>query len=184
MPAVAATDRKLQQTAVHSFRCESLPRSWRLCGLRRPWPEVRVSLLRPGPLPVSVKAGGCRKGRHCSGEPDPSTVAPCFSGVLGFFRELSWLGSFFLPSRQVTSSQRTAVLSLGLLSKPHISGLSPPLRQETHNSAWGLQDRSADPACSSSFALPSADQLLRSPLTPWSSCSAPAGFPAEGLFQV
>ena len=160
---MAATDRKLQQTGAHCFRCESLPRSWRLCALRRPWPGVRVSLLRLGPLPVSVKAGGCRKERHCSGEPGPSTVAPCFSGVLGFFSELSGLGSSFLPTRQVSSSQPTAVLSRGLLSKPQSQG-SVRLCAKTHNSAWGVRDRSADPACSS---LPCPPQTsCRVPLRP------------------
>lgn len=85
-----------------------------------------------------------------------------------------------VPSGQVSSSLPTAVLSVGRLSKPHVPALSPPLRQETHNSAWGVQDCSADPVCSSHFFLlrrPAAafpsDCLKRLFCSSWFPCGGP-----------
>ena len=123
-----------------SFRWESLPPSWRVWGLRRPWPEVRVSLLSLGPPPVSAKAGGCREGRHCGGEPDPSTVAPCFSGVLGRFSEPPRWGA---PSRCPVRSgflftADSSTFPGSALQTPRRSAQSP-LRRETQSSAWACR---------------------------------------------
>lgn len=137
------------------------PPSWSVCGLRRRWPEVRVSLLSLGPLPVSAKAGGCREGRHCGGEPGPSTwhlASPA-----------SWAASANLPvgerlpavpSGQRSSSRPTAVPSLGRLSRPHAAALSPPLRQETQSSAWACRTAALTPRLVLAFSC-FAGQRLR-----------------------
>lgn len=148
-------------------------------GLRRPWPGVRVSLLRLGP-PVSVKAGGCRKGRHCSGEPGPSTVAPCFSQRPGLLVWTFRLRSSFLPSRPgfplFTADSRPlpGVCSPG----PSVRG-SVRLCAKTHSSAWACRTAALTPRAV--LCLPRRPAAAQTPPAPWSSFSAPAGFPTRGL---
>ena len=60
-----------------------------------------------------------------------STVTPCFYGRPGFLHKHSQLWISFFPSPQAVSSQPMAVLSLGLLSNPHIPAPSPRAHWQT-----------------------------------------------------
>ena len=133
---------------------------------------VRESALA-GALPNAHGGRGWCMGREASMATlpfvCPSTMALCFYGDPGFFQEDSWLRSSFLPSPQAVSLQRTAVLSLGLLSKPHVPAPSPWARV----SVWDMQGCGLDPLCRSHSVLPATDRLLHSPLSPQSSPSVP-----------
>ena len=101
-----------------------------------------------------------------------------FYGGLGFLQEHSWLWSSSFPSPQAVSSQPTAVLSPGLLSKPHVPAPRPCLHWQTHVSSWDMQSCDLDPLCRSHSVLPATDWLLHSPLRSQSSPSVPADLPA------
>ena len=58
-----------------------------------------------------------------------STIALCFYSGPGFLHECSQFLSSPLPSPQGVSMQPTAVVSLGLLSKPHVPAPTPPSTQ-------------------------------------------------------
>ena len=62
-----------------------------------------------------------------------------FRGGPGFFRKHSWLLRPTLPPLQAVSAQPTAVLSLGLSSKPRVTAPSPHPYQWTRVSGWGTQ---------------------------------------------
>ena len=93
-----------------------------------------------------------------------STMALHFYGGPGFLCKHSQLQISSLPSTQAVSLQPTAVLSLCLLSKPHVPAPSPHLHQWTHISGWGTQGCGTDHLCRSHSVLLVTDQLLCSPL--------------------
>ena len=120
-----------------------------------------------GALP---SAQGCR-GRHMGREAvmaalplaHHSTVVLHFCGSPGFSHNHSCLWISSLPSPHAVSSQPTAVLSLGLLYKPHVPAPSPCLHQWTHISGWGMQGCGIGHLCRSHSVLPTTDRLLNSP---------------------
>ena len=103
-----------------------------------------------------------------------STMVLHFYGAPCFCNEHFWLRSSSFPSLQAVSSQPTAVLFPGLLSKPHVPAPSPHAHQWTHVSGWGVQGCGTDYLCRCHSVLPATDLLLRSPLSPRSSPSVPA----------
>ena len=91
-----------------------------------------------------------------------SSMAIHFCGVPDFLQEHSQLWSSSLPASQAVSMQPTAVLSPGLLSKPHVPTPNPCVHQWTHVSGWGAQSCGKDYLCRSHSVLPATDQFLSS----------------------
>ena len=94
----------------------------RLCRVHSPW-----------------LAGAGTRDKGCSGlipwaslNNDTLYSGSCFLHKLPVYRPPP-----SLPSPQDVSSERTTVLCLGLLSKPHISGPSPCVQWWTPSQAWG-----------------------------------------------
>ena len=135
---------------------------WRLTGMCEPTPA--------GTPPSASRGGGQSGGREAVMVALPftchSTMALHFHGGLGFLQEHSQMWSSSLPSPQAVSTQPTAVLSPGLLSKPYVPASSPRPHQQTHNSGWGMQGCVMDHQCRSHSVLPATDWLLCSPSGP------------------
>ena len=89
-------------------------------------------------------------------------LALCFYGSPGFLHKHSWLWISSLLSPQAVSLQPTAVLSPGLLSKPHVPTPRPCAHQWTLISGRGMQGCGTDCLCRSHSVLPATDQLLHS----------------------
>ena len=102
-----------------------------------------------------------------------STMVLCFCGGPDFLHEHCQLWSSSLPSFQAVPSQPTAILSLGLLFKPHVPAPSPCVHQRTLISGWAMQGCGMDHLCRSHSVLPATDWLLSSPPSPRSSPSVP-----------
>ena len=91
-----------------------------------------------GALPNAQGGRGQCVGREVAMVPTPppahhSTMLLCFYGGPGFLQNHSQLQISSLPSLQAVSSQLTAVLCSGLVSK------SPCLHWRAHISGWGRQ---------------------------------------------
>ena len=82
-----------------------------------------------GAPPSACRGRGRHMGREAAMATPPfarhSTMALCLCGRPGFLRGLSWLQSSSLLSPRAVSAQPAAVLSPGLLSKPHVPAPSP-----------------------------------------------------------
>ena len=92
-----------------------------------------------------------------------STAALHFYGSPGFLHTHSRLWISSLPSPQAMPSQPTAVLSLGLLSNPHVLATSLCPHLWTHLSGWTVHGCGKDHLCKSHTVLPATDKLLCPP---------------------
>ena len=89
-----------------------------------------------------------------------STMVPHFQGSPRFPQKHSPRQRSSLPSLQAISTQPTAVLSPGPLSKPHTSTPRPCQHRQTPISGWGVQDCGPDHLCKSCSVLPATDGPL------------------------
>ena len=98
----------------------------------RVWEPVVAGAREPAPVetPPSAQGGrGWHVGREAAMVSPPLmchlTIVLCFYGSLNFLHKHSQLHVSSISFPQPVSSQPTAVLSLGLLSEPHIPAPSP-----------------------------------------------------------
>ena len=130
-------------------------------------PASARELALAGALPSAEGGRGQRVRREAAMAAPPlvhhSTVAICFYGSPSFLHKNSWLRISSLPSLQAVSLQPTAVLSPGLLSKPHVPAPNPCPHQRTHVLGWGTQGFGMDHVHRSQSVLPAIDWSLYSP---------------------
>ena len=108
--------------------------------------------------------------RGYNGSPSPPfthllIMVLCFRSGSGFLLWTPLAVAYTLQPLLAVSAQPIAVLSLGLSSKPWVPAPSPGLYQmDTPISSWGLQGGGRDHLYRSLSVLPTANQLLLSPL--------------------
>ena len=122
-----------------------------------------------GAFPSTWAGRGWHVGREAAmAAPPPahhSIMMPCFYGSPGFFHKHSRLQISSLLSPHAVSSHPAAVLSLGLLSNPHVPAPSPHVHWWTHVPGQGTQDCGMDCLCRSHSVLPAKDRPFHYPLT-------------------
>lgn len=100
------------------------------------------------------------------------TMVGCFDGGPEFFHKFSHLWSSSFPFLQVVSLQPSAVVSLGLLSRPYVPAPSPSVRKDIHFRLGhtGLKCGPSPFAFHKSVALPSMALCSLSMLAVLSTC--------------